>query len=343
MRESKRPHWVYPVVNKIEETRHQVLQLSTGPITPRKRSALYPSTHPPRASEAPWSPIHPITQSPNHQILHSPIHPFTHHPIMLDKLVPIIREAGAMSLAYFNGEVDLEIDFKNPRDLVSTADQAVEDFLKQSLSEAFPNCGFEGEETGVTKGAADHGTFIVDPIDGTVNFCHNYPFYSVSVAYRVAGRTEIGLVYCPPMDDLFCAQRDQGATLNDKPIRVSTTDELEHAVLATGFSCVRFNVKPDTIPIFTRMVYQARDIHRDGSAALDLCYVGCGRCDLFWEMNLNAWDIAAGVLICQEAGGLVTDFSGGEGFEENRQIIASNGAIHDVFLRETADLAPVQK
>jgi len=113
---------------------------------------------------------------------------------------------------------------------------------------------------------------------------------------------------------------------------------LTNALLATGFACIRNKVKPDTLPIFSKMVYLVRDIHRDGSAALDLCYVASGKCDLFWELNLNAWDIAAGVLILQEAGGRVSDFANGVDFEQKKQIVASNGLLHEAFFRETAEL-----
>ncbi len=257
---------------------------------------------------------------------------------MLDTLIPIIKQAGELSRAYFSNELENDVDFKTPVDLVTTADREVEQYLKDALAEAFPDIRFDGEESGEGAGSTEHGVFIVDPIDGTTNFFHRYPFYSVSLAYRKDDITECGLVYCPPTDELFYAERGGGAFRNGRPIRVSQNARLQDALMVTGFSCVRFNVKPDTMAIFDRMVYLVRDIHRDGSAALDLCYVACGIYDLFWELNLNAWDVAAGVLICDEAGGRVSDFGNSDQFEKNRQLVASNGAIHHIFLQETTGL-----
>ena len=257
---------------------------------------------------------------------------------MLNQLIEIVRRAGELSLSYFDTDKEMDVEFKNPMDLVTSADREVEATMRDALSQAFPDVLFHGEETGATEGDAANGLFIADPIDGTTNFVHGYPFYSVSLAFRRQGETVCGLVYCPPLDQLFWAERGHGAFLNGKPVHVSANRELRNAVLATGFACVRQGVKPDTVPILAKMVYLVRDIHRDGSAALDLCYVASGKCDLFWELNLNAWDVAAGVLILEEAGGRVSDFSNGDRFEEKRQIVASNGLLHEAFLRETAEL-----
>ncbi len=256
---------------------------------------------------------------------------------MIDLLTDIVRQAGQLTLKYFETAGALEVEFKNPLDLVTNADSEVEEFMKTALAEAFPDIAFFGEETGVSDAGAQ-GMFIVDPIDGTTNFFHGYPLYSVSLGYRHAGRTEAGVVYCPPLDQMFAAVRGQGATLNGKRIRVSATDTLKNALATTGFACVRGGLERDSVPIHSHMIYQVRDIHRDGTAALDLCYVAAGKYDLYWEYNLSPWDIAAGVLILEEAGGRVTDFAGQGDFEQKRELVATNGKLHKAFLTELQDL-----
>ncbi len=247
---------------------------------------------------------------------------------MIAKLIDIVRQAGQLTLSYFEQAGALEVEFKNPQDLVTNADSEVEEFMREALAQVFPDVAFFGEEGGASD-TSNENMFIVDPIDGTTNFFHGYPFYSVSLAYREGAETKCGVVYCPPLDQIFVAERGKGASLNGKPIQVSNTVDLKNALAATGFACVRAGQKPDTVSIFGHMIYQVRDIHRDGSAALDLCYLAAGKYDLYWERNLSPWDIAAGVLILQEAGGKVTDFDDGPDFEDKRELVASNGRLHE--------------
>ena len=256
---------------------------------------------------------------------------------MLSELVPIVRRAGEHARSYFDNRSRLTVDFKNPRDLVTQADREVEQRLRRDLAAAFDDVAFLGEEGG----ASDRDNprqFVADPIDGTTNFVHGYPFYAVSLAYRAHGVAECALVYAPSLDQLFTAARGQGAQLNGTPVTVSDCDQLGHALAATGFACVRDDVTPNSLPLFNHMIYRLRDIHRDGSAALDLCYVAAGIYDLFWERNLNPWDTAAGALILAEAGGRLSAFDGGHDYEARRELVAANPRLHAAALAEIAAL-----
>ncbi len=252
---------------------------------------------------------------------------------MIDDMICVTRQAGKRALAYWGTLSPAEITHKGEVDLVTQVDRDVEDFLKGALDKAFPNVGFCGEETGDTGGDEGAPRFIVDPIDGTTNFVHAHPYFAVSVAYEVDSQLEIGVVYCPAFDDIYYASRGGGAYRNGVPIQVSGTDSLINSLVGTGFACVRQRRQPDNVPIVSQVIYDVRGIRRGGSAAIDCCYVAEGRQDLFWELNLRPWDVAAGVLIVQEAGGRVTDFEGQHYSGETASFIASNGHVHDAFLQ----------
>ncbi len=182
--------------------------------------------------------------------------------------------------------------------------------------------------------------WILDPLDGTTNFAHNYPFFCVSVAAERDGAVVAGAVYDPMRDEMFAAALDTGATLNGAMISVSGIARLEDALLVTGFP---YSVRehPETIlPLFQAFLVRAQGVRRDGSAALNLCYLACGRFDGFWEAHLNAWDMAAGALIVREAGGRVTDFAGNDLDLFGRRIVASNGRIHPAMLEWTGSFGP---
>lgn len=225
-------------------------------------------------------------------------------------------EAGKICLKERETLSKRDLAFKNPRDLVTTVDRKVENFLITRIQDRYPGHAIFGEETGHKSGTQDF-RWIIDPIDGTTSYFHNQPFYGVSIALEEKGELMLGVVYAPVLDQLFHAEAGQGAFLDGQPIRVSATKELGQAVMATGFACIREGIEPNNLPHFNRIVPKLRDIRRFGSAALDLCYVACGRLDGFWEMNLNLYDIAAGVLIVREAGGKITDFTDGENFPQN--------------------------
>lgn len=251
---------------------------------------------------------------------------------MIETIGNIVREAGEIARSYFRKPELHNVEFKGEVDLVTVVDGKIEDYLRENLAKEFPDIAFFGEEGDYGKLSELGDVFIVDPLDGTSNFVHGHPFYSISLGLRQSGEATVGVVYLPEFDDLYSAENGKGAKVNGKPIQVSKTDKLLHALATTGFACVRQRIKPDNLPLFTEIVYKTRGIRRCGSAAIDLCYVAEGRYDLFWEYNLSPWDVAAGALICQEAGGVVTNLTGGPEFQECRQIAASNGLLHDAFL-----------
>lgn len=215
-----------------------------------------------------------------------------------------------------------DVDFKNKKDLVTITDKRVEEFIISKIKAKYPLHDVFGEETGRTNLSSDY-LWIIDPIDGTTSFFHQQPFYSVSIALQHHGETILGAVYAPNMDELFFAQRDKGAFLNDCLISVSKTDRLINSVMATGFACLRADLSMNNLYYFNKIVPKLRDIRRYGSAALDLCYVASGRLDGFWEMNLNIYDIAAGAFIVEQAGGTICDFKGNLNFPD-QGIIAAN-------------------
>ncbi len=223
---------------------------------------------------------------------------------------------------------DLNIKTKsNDSDLVTIVDKKSEEKIREIISASFPDHAFLGEESGASNNASQY-RWIVDPLDGTVNYAHGFPFYCVSVALEISGVRSIGVVQDSVRDEIFVAVRGQGATLNGKPIRVSNTPELRGAaMLATGFP---YNTEAalGSLEVFSRFLAKGIPIRRPGAAALDLCYVACGRLDGFWETKLNAWDCAAGILIIEEAGGTVTGFAGQEYLYDDKRIVASNGTVH---------------
>ena len=221
---------------------------------------------------------------------------------------------------------DIQIDRKSEKDLVTEADVAVEKYLVEQIKKTYPDHSILGEESG--SHAGNEYRWIIDPIDGTTSFVHNQPFFSNSVALEHNGEIILAAVNAPALGELFMAEKGKGATLNDKPIHVSGRDKLSDCVLGTGFACVRQNLQNNNLPYFEKIVTVIRGVRRYGSAAIDLSYVACGRLDGFWELNLQIYDMAAGLLMVTEAGGIVTDFAGKN---ENipHETLATNGHIHD--------------
>jgi myo-inositol-1(or 4)-monophosphatase len=245
------------------------------------------------------------------------------------------REAGAILRAKL-GQVAVE--FKGLVDLVTEADRASETLIGGRLAAAFPDHRILGEE-GIARAAGSAGdgglTWVVDPLDGTTNFSHGYPHFAISIALALNEVVVLGVVYDPMRDELFVAERGRGATLNDRAIRVSAVDTLIRALLATGFS-YDLGDRPAQPEIWNDFQGQTQGIRRDGAAALNLCYVAAGRLDGFWEQPLQPWDMAAGALIVEEAGGVVSGYAGG-GFDPfGRGITAGNPAIHPLLVETVA-------
>ena len=224
-----------------------------------------------------------------------------------------------------------DIDFKGTVDLVTDADRASEALIIARLQVAFPEHRVLGEEGGerVELDGSGVGSYLwlVDPLDGTTNYAHGYPHFAVSIALAHDRDVLLGVVYDPMLDELFVAERGQGATLNGRPIHVSTIEQLIRALLATGFS-YNLDERTENAAIWDAFLNITQGTRRDGSAALNLCYVAAGRLDGFWERPLQPWDLGAGGLMVHEAGGMVTTYDGAPFDPFRREVIASNGRIH---------------
>lgn len=213
--------------------------------------------------------------------------------------------------------------------LVTEVDEAVEQLIRDKVLTAFPDHAFLGEESAAVAGTGGY-QWIVDPIDGTTNFARGIPLCCVSIALAKDNELLLGGVYNPMMNELFFAEKGQGAFLNGRAIHVSACTELDRACLVTGFP-YRFPEGKDITAVFAELVKRGLPVRRLGSAAMDLCWVACGRFDGFWEYNLQPWDIAAGYLIVAEAGGKVSDFSGRPGRPSDKETLATNGHIHEAL------------
>lgn len=244
--------------------------------------------------------------------------------ILLAVLEPIVREAGAVALSYFKNLKLLAVNKKSPRDFVTTADIAVESFLKQTLSEQYPEYGFWGEESG--QSANQHSRWIVDPIDGTHSFSKGQYYWSISVALEVNQELIAGIVYAPALNDYYCAQKGLGAWKNGESITVSAEDDLENSMIGTGFACLRSHLQHNNLERFCRIANHTTGQRRLGSAAVDVCLVADGQLDAFWEQELNLYDVAAGAVIATEAGATVTDFQGNNGLFP-KQVLVTNGKL----------------
>ena len=231
-------------------------------------------------------------------------------------------------------------------DLVTEYDRRSERLLLESIARRFPGAAVLAEESGAhvggagTSGANAGLRWIVDPLDGTTNFAHNYPFFAVSIAAEVDGALAAGAVFDPVRDELFAAAAGHGATLNGAPIRVSDIARVEDALLVTGFPYDVREHPERSMPQFQAFLMRAQGIRRDGSAALNLCYLAAGRFDGFWEASLSPWDVAAGALMIREAGGSISDYEGRPFRLDTRRILASNGRLHEEMMGVLARSGP---
>jgi myo-inositol-1(or 4)-monophosphatase len=253
--------------------------------------------------------------------------------------VRLAREAGAIQRDRY--ETRLEIASKSRAiDLVTEVDRACEAHLVATLRRERPGDDILAEEGGAHTAGGAAWRWVIDPLDGTVNYAHGYPCFCVSIGVEYHGVRTVGVVYDPLRDECFEAVAGRGARRNGRAIRVSEAKTVATALVATGFAYDVHDSEHDNVAQFARVVKHAGGVRRDGSAALDLCYVACGRFDAFWELKLHAWDVAAGILLVEEAGGRVTDLAGGVAPASGREIAASNGAIHDELLRVLAPPVP---
>ena len=277
-------------------------------------------------------------------------------PPTLTELITLARQAGDILRQNFG--LHLQVDHKGVIDLVSEADRQSEQFLLSYIHQRFPGDRIVAEESGEIAGTADH-TWYIDPLDGTINYVHGIPIYAVSIAYAEAGKLRLSVVYDPMRDECFSAasgkagesgkagvsgkagesgaagEAGAGAWLNGKPIYPSATSDLDHALLVTGFPYdIRTNPE-NNLDHYAHLALHSQGVRRLGSAALDLCYVACGRFDGFWELRLKSWDVAAGALVALQAGAMVTNLTGGPNFMAPPQsVLAANPRLHPLLLRE---------
>ncbi|MFQ5637323.1 MAG: inositol monophosphatase family protein [bacterium] len=230
-----------------------------------------------------------------------------------------------------------EVDHKQQFDFVTHVDHLSEAAILDFIRKRHPDHSILAEESGGPQ-QQDGYLWIVDPLDGTKNYIHQFPMFAVSVALMHAGELQVGAIIDPVRDELFYAEKGRGAFLNGQPIRVSQTRDISLCLLATGFPFRAKHLTKPYFDAFKQLFHRVSDLRRAGAAALDLAYVACGRVDGFWEVTLNAWDIAAGALLIQEAGGRVTDIWGGADHIRTGHIVASNGPIHDFITQVTGDV-----
>jgi myo-inositol-1(or 4)-monophosphatase len=245
---------------------------------------------------------------------------------MLNIAIRAAHNAGDFIVRKINKLPDLKVEVKALNDYVSEVDREAEARIIEELLKAFPGHSILAEESGVIEGE-DEYRWIIDPLDGTTNYLHGFPHYAVSIACEHRGRMAHGVIYDPFKQELFSASRGDGATLNNRRIRVANLKTIEGALIATGFPFKNPDQLDEFLKLFNAFFSSVSDIRRAGSAALDLAYVAAGRLDGYWESGLNAWDLAAGALIIREAGGIVTDYSGDGNFLDNGQIVAGNPKI----------------
>jgi myo-inositol-1(or 4)-monophosphatase len=246
---------------------------------------------------------------------------------MLNFAIETARDAGQLLLEKF--DCGIKVSKKGDINLVTEADLASEALIIERIKSYHPKHAILAEESGnaVVTGSDNTWKWIIDPLDGTTNYAHGYPCFCVTIALEHEGEVVVAVTYDPTRNELFAAERGRGASLNNKPIRVSQTEDLGDALVVTGFP-YDFKQRPHFARHLTDFLISSRGVRRDGSAAIDMAYVACGRFDGFWEEGLNPWDMAAGVLLIEEAGGQVSRYDGSKFSIYSPPILASNGLIH---------------
>jgi myo-inositol-1(or 4)-monophosphatase len=244
---------------------------------------------------------------------------------LLEFAVNCAHESGRIQRKYYG--TNFEIRHKGEINLVTEVDLECQNRIIELIKGSFPNDEVIAEEKTNYYGGTTN-RWIVDPLDGTTNYAHGYPFFCTSIAYEEAGVVTLGVVYNPIYRELFFARKGGGAYLNGNPIQVSSISDLKKSLVSTGFPYDIATNPNNNINHFVRFLFESQAVRRDGSAALNLSYLACGRFDGFWELKLNPWDVAAGTLMVREAGGVITSFNGGEYSIYSDEIVASNGLIH---------------
>jgi myo-inositol-1(or 4)-monophosphatase len=252
----------------------------------------------------------------------------------LELLLGLAREAGALQKQRFAEPREIQTK-SSAIDLVTDVDRACDALIRRRVRAAFPDDGLLTEEAAEQPGASGW-RWIVDPLDGTTNYAHGFPHFAVSIAVEREGRALLGAIFDPIKDELFHAVRDGGSFRNGQAVRVSAAEKLERSLLATGFPYTVHAAAGDNLEYFGRFIRCAQAVRRAGSAALDLAYVACGRFDGFWELSLHPWDVSAGLLMIEEAGGVHSDFDGSATPADASRVVASNGRVHAAMLEVLA-------
>jgi len=260
------------------------------------------------------------------------------HPI-LNVASRAATQAGSIISRHLQQLDRLTVESKSPNDFVSEVDRIAEDTIIQTIRKFYPSHIIIGEESGIT-GHDDEYEWVIDPLDGTTNFLHGFPQFSVSIGVLHKGKLSHAVVFDPSRQELFTASRGAGAQLNNRRLRVTTQRTLEGSLLATGFPFRNFDYVDIYMETLKAFMTQTSGIRRPGSAALDLAWVAAGRVDGFWEFQLSSWDIAAGALLVQEAGGVVCDFAGGENFLNSGNIVAANPKLLAAMMKTLGPIIP---
>jgi myo-inositol-1(or 4)-monophosphatase len=252
---------------------------------------------------------------------------------LMNVMIGAARKAAKILTRDFGELEHLQASRKGPADFVTQTDLRAERALRDELSRTRPHYGFVMEEGGVVEGPDKTHRWFIDPLDGTTNFIHGVPHFAISIGLEREGQLVAGLVYNPIRDEMFTAEKGQGAWLNDRRLRVSTRRELNIALVATGIPYLGRPGHDEFLSELPRVMGQVAGVRRFGAAALDLCFVAAGRFDAFWERGLSPWDVAAGIVILREAGGTVSDLNGGDAYLEGGHILASNSTLHPALLK----------
>ena len=250
----------------------------------------------------------------------------------LNVMIAAARKASRGLIRDFGELENLQITRKGPADFVSVADERTERILVEELSRARPGYGFLVEEQGVIEGPDKTHRFIIDPLDGTTNFLHGIPQFAISIALEREGVIVSGVIFNPISDELFIAERNHGAFLNERRLRVSTRTRMAEALFATGIPFLGRDGHEPYLEELSAVMGTTSGVRRFGAATLDLAWVAAGRYDGFWERGLSPWDIAAGLLLVREAGGIVTDYSGGGQMMDRSELVCANEGLHPQLL-----------
>ena len=262
--------------------------------------------------------------------------------IFLDIATVAALSAGAVLQGYL-GKVEDKTTEKRPGDLVTAADKAAETVVLETLRRHFPEHAILAEESGKLGNQNREYLWAIDPLDGTTNFAHEYPFFAVSIGLLINGVPQVGVIYDPFHNELYRAAQGLGATCNHRAISVSKASELSKSLLVTGFAYDRRETSDNNYTEFCHLTHLTQGVRRGGSAALDLAHVACGRLDGYWERGLSPWDITAGIIILREAGGKVTAYDGSDFKMDSGRILATNGYIHQSLSRELGRASEVWK